>query len=435
MSNLAIGYLGLASIFVLIALRVPVGLVLGLIAFFGVCAVSGLKVAYGLLETVPFDFAANWTFSAIPMFLLMGAIAHLSGISSDVFRAARLWLGALPGGLALATNFACAGFAAASGSSMATAAAMGRIAIPEMLRLRYQKGFATATVASAGTLGTLIPPSISMIVYGIFAEVSVSKLFVAGILPGILSALIYAIMIIGRCRANPSLAPVLEESVTWPERWRSLRNIWPLMLLIVCILAGLYGGVVTATEAGALGAFVALVISILQRRMSFAVFYECVIDALSQTASIFFVAMGAVLLTRFLAISGVAAHLASFVEHWGGDPLPLVLASSVIFLVLGMFLNPLGLMLLSLPILLPLYRELDLDLIWFGILVIKFIEIGLITPPVGMNVYVIKSVVGDEVELDTIFKGVAWFLVCDLITVAILIAFPDITTALVARME
>ncbi|NQU69185.1 MAG: TRAP transporter large permease subunit [Rhodospirillales bacterium] len=419
----------------LIAIRMPIGVSLGLVSFVGIAQMRGLDVAYGLMKTVPFDFAAHWELTAIPMFLLMGAIAHYSGISSALFRAARLWMGGLPGGLAVAANFACAGFAAASGSSVATAAAMGRIAIPEMLKAGYDKSLATGTVAAAGTLGSLIPPSILFVLYGIFAEVSITKLLMAGILPGLLTAVVYAIMIMTRATIWPEIAPRTLISESRAERWQSLGAVWPLLVLILGIIGGLYSGLVTPTEAGAFGAFLSFVIAALQGRMSWDVLKESVVEAVASTSRIFFVAVGAVLLTKFMALSGVPVFLGQMVGSWALDPLLLVIAASLIYIVLGMFLDPLGLMLITLPFLLPMFEALHLDLIWFGVLVVKYLEIGLLTPPVGFNVYVIKSVVGDLVELETIFKGVLWFLACEVVIVFLLIAFPAISLYLPSTMD
>lgn len=365
----------------------------------------------------------------------MGSIAHHSGISSALFRAARPWLSGLPGGLAVAANFACAGFAAASGSSVATAAAMGRIAIPEMLNAGYDKALATGTVASAGTLGSLIPPSILFVLYGIFAEVSITKLLIAGVFPGLLTAVIYAAMIIARSMIWPEIAPRTAADATRAERYQALAAIWPLLVLIVGIIGGLYSGLVTPTEAGAFGAFLSFVIAALQGRMSWQVLKDSVVEAVASTSRIFFVAVGAVLLTKFLALSGVPTFLGELVGTWALDRITLVIAASLIYLVLGMFLDPLGLLLITLPFLLPMFEALDLDLIWFGVLVIKFLEIGLLTPPVGFNVYVIESVVGDLVELETIFKGVLWFLACEVVVVVLLVAFPEISLWLPSTMD
>ncbi len=435
MSSLEIGFYSMGIVVFLIAIRMPIGVSLGLVSFVGIAQMRGLDVAFGLMKTVPFDFAAHWELTAIPMFLLMGAIAHYSGISSALFRAARLWMGGLPGGLAVAANFACAGFAAASGSSVATAAAMGRIAIPEMLKAGYDKSLATGTVAAAGTLGSLIPPSILFVLYGIFAEVSITKLLMAGILPGLLTAVVYAVMIMTRATIWPEIAPRTQISESRAERWQSLGAVWPLLVLILGIIGGLYSGLVTPTEAGAFGAFLSFVIAMFQGRMSWVVLKESVVESVASTSRIFFVAVGAVLLTKFMALSGVPVFLGQMVGSWALDPLLLVIAASLIYIVLGMFLDPLGLMLITLPFLLPMFEALHLDLIWFGVLVVKYLEIGLLTPPVGFNVYVIKSVVGDLVELETIFKGVLWFLACEVIIVFLLIAFPAISLYLPSTMD
>lgn len=438
MTSLELGYWSIGAVLLLIAIRLPIGVVLGIVAVAGIAELRNFDIALGVIGTTPFEFAAHWTLSAIPMFLLMGSIAHNSGISQALFRAARLWCSGWPGGLAIATNFACAAFAAASGSSVATAAAMGRIAIPEMLRQGYEKGLATGVVASAGTLGSLIPPSILFVLYGVFAEVSIVKLLIAGVLPGLLTAFVYTVMILTRCALKPELAPKIspeEIAALRKDRYRALLQVWPLVVLILGIIGGLYGGIVTPTEAGAGGAFLAFVIALVQGRMTFAVFAESLQEAIASTARIFFVAIGAVMYTKFLALTGVPAHLGDIIGGWALDEIYLVLAASAIFIVLGMFLDPLGLLLLTLPVLLPMFESLNLDLIWFGVIVVKFLEIGLLTPPVGFNVYVIKSVVGDQIPLETIFRGVGWFLACEVVVVALLVAFPEISLFLPSRMD
>lgn len=438
MSTVAIGFWSIAAVLLLIAIRLPIGVVLGGIGVLGIVGLRGFHVGFGLIKDAPFEFGASWTLTAIPMFLLMGAVAHNSGISTALFKAARLWFGALPGGLAVATNLACAGFAAASGSSVATAAAMGRIAIPEMLRQGYEKGLATGVVASAGTLGSLIPPSILFVLYGIFAEVSITKLLIAGILPGLLTAAVYTVMIVSRAMINPKIAPKLSaeeiESLK-PERWQALGQVWPVLVLVFGIIGGLFSGAVTPTEAGAAGAVLALAIAFFQRRLTWAVFKGSLIESTSATARIFFVALGAVIYSKFLTLSGMPAFLGDMLGDLALNPLLLVIAASLVYVILGMFLDPLGLLLLTLPVLLPMFEALDLDLIWIGVLIVKYLEIGLLTPPVGFNVYVIKSVVGDEISLETIFRGVTWFLACEVVIVALLIAFPQISLYLPSTMN
>lgn len=430
MSNLQLGFAGLATVLILIALRVPIGVALGGVALIGLGFVRNSDVALGLLKSTPFGFIASWSLSAIPMFILMGAIAHNSGLSHSLFRAARLWFATLPGGLAVAANLACAGFAAASGSSVATAATMGRIAIPEMLKQGYSPSLASGVVASAGTLGALIPPSILFVLYGVFAEVSIVKLLMAGVLPGLLTAAVYTIMIIARCTIDPSVAPRIDKAefeARKSERWRALADIWPLLLLIFGIIGGLYGGIFTPTEAGAAGAILSFGIAFIQGRLSWQVVVDSLRETVTSTARIFFVAMGAVMFTKFLALTGLPFFMGDLIGGWSESPLLLVLAMSVIFVILGMFLDPLGVLLLTLPIMLPMFKALDLDLIWIGVLMVKYMEIGMLTPPVGFNVYVIKSVVGDTIALETIFRGVTWFLACEVLIMALLIGFPQIS--------
>jgi C4-dicarboxylate transporter DctM subunit len=434
-SQVELGIVSLAAAVILLAIRVPIGVALGGVSILGIWYLRGLDVALGLLRSAPYDFMANWELSAIPMFVLMGSIAHHSGISSSLFRAARLWLGWLPGGLAVATNFACAGFAAASGSSVASAAAMGKIAIPEMLRAGYAPSLATGTVAAAGTLAALIPPSIPFVLYGIFAQTSVTKLLIAGVLPGLLTAAVYAIMLVGRCLAFPEIAPKVDIETTAAERWRALLEIWPITFLILGVIGGLLSGFVTPTEAGAYGAFLAYVIAFVQGKLTWDVFRLSVVEGLTSTARLLFVAVGAILLTKYLALSGMPFYLASIMGSWALSPILLVIGASIVYLILGMFLDPLGILLITVPVFVPMFEKLGLNLIWFGVIVVKYLEIGLLTPPVGFNVYVIKTVVGDEISLETIFKGVGWFLVCEVFIMVLLIAFPQISLYLPSLMD
>ena len=421
-----IGVIGLTALLLLICARFPVALALALVSVAGLFALVGVSSTLSLVAAMPYDFAANWELSAIPMFLLMGALAYHTGMTSDLYGAARVWLRGLPGGLAVASNFACAGFAAVSGSSVATTVAMGRIAVPEMLRAGYDKSIATGTVACAGTLGSLIPPSVLMIVYGIFTGQSVGDLFLAGVMPGLLTASIYAAMLMIRCKLNPALAPSIEAAVPLREKLIMLARIWPLPALIIGVIGSIYGGIATPTEAGALGVVLTLVIAILRRQISWNIVRLSIGEALDSTAAIFFVSVGAVMLTRFLLFSGVPALLTGLVQDWSLNLFMLLVIASVIYLILGCFLEPIGLVLITLPVLLPAFQTMNVNLIWYGIIVVKFVEIGLMTPPVGLNVFAMKVVVGDAVPLETIFRGVSWFLFCEAIVIVLLVAFPAI---------
>ncbi|MFZ2100995.1 MAG: TRAP transporter large permease subunit [Oricola sp.] len=431
MSPELLGFGSLGLVLLLIAVRMPIGVALGVVSFLGFTILRNERVAIAMMAQTPFEVAANWGLSAIPMFILMGAIAHNAGISEALFRAARLWLSSLPGGLAVATNFASAGFAAASGSSVATAATMGRLAIPTMLKAGYSPSLATGVVASAGTLGALIPPSIMFVIYGVFAEVSITKLLIAGVIPGLLTAFVYAAMIIGRCTLDPSIAPPTRMDMSseelWRERWSSLLPVWPLLVLIFGIIGGLYAGIFTPTEAGAGGAFLAFVVAATQRRLTRAVVRDSVMEAVKTTAQLFFVAYGAVMYTRFLALVGLPDMMAAMMGDWAIDPVLLLVGISIIYVILGMFLDPLGVMLLTLPIVQPMFEALDLDEIWLGVIVVKYIEIGLLTPPVGFNAYVVKNVVGDAIPLETIFKGIGWFLACEVVIMFLILTFPQLS--------
>ena len=427
MQALDIGFYSIPLLLLLIALRVPVGVALGSVSLAGIALLKGGSAAYGMATLVPYEFAAKWELSAIPMFLLMGALSFHTGLTSSLFECARLWLSRIPGGLAVATNFASAGFAAASGSSLATSAAMGRLAIPEMLKFRYDPALATSVVAAAGTLGALIPPSIMLVLYGMFAEQPIGKLLVAGVLPGLLTAAVYALMIIVRCKLNPNLAPPIEERASWAERLNALKDVWTVPLLILAVMGSIYSGLATATEGAAIGAVMAFIIAAFRGTLSMAALKLSVAESLKSTSSIFFIGIGAIFFTRFLALSGVPQFMSGLATDLAVDPLLLMLATSVLYLIMGMFLDPLGLMLLTLPVLLPFFEAAGLNLIWVGIIVVKYIEIGLLTPPVGLQAFVVKGVVGDSVALGTIFKGILWFLGAELVIMALLLSFPSIS--------
>ena len=426
MSDIQVGLTGLGLVVVLLMLRVPIGVALGGVAFGGIWVLFGPRAAWSILSDIPYDFSAHWTLSSIPMFLLMGYVSYYSKITEGLFKAAQVWLGRLPGGLGIATVAGAAGFSAVTGSSLAASAAMGRIAVPAMQEHGYRPGFAAGIVAAAGTIGSMIPPSIIMIIYGVFAEVSIGQLFIGGVIPGILTALFYSGTIAVRVKLNPALAPKVTSQITWSHRLRCLKDVWPFMLLVVGVFGGLFSGIFTPTEAGAVGAFLAFVIAGFMGALNLQVTKDAIVETIKGTSSIFFIAIGAALLTSFLAISGVPAFLSSLISELELSQLELMLLISLLFVFLGMFLDPLGCMLLTLPVLLPVLEAQDANLIWFGILLVKFLEIGLITPPVGLNVFVIKEIVGNKVPITQIFAGVSWFIVSDLILLTLLILVPSI---------
>lgn len=435
MDNITIGFIGLAAGLALVALRVPIGVALGSVSFVGIAAILNANAAWGMVTAVPFNFVGDWNLTAIPMFLLMGYIAGSTGLSKGLFAAARIFLSRLPGGLAVASVGACGLLSAASGSSVAVSAAFARIATPEMLRYRYDPGLASGVVASAGTLGSLIPPSILMILYGYVAEVSVAKIFMAGFLPGLLSALMFAAMIIIRVKLKPSLAPPIEETFSREDKIAALKNVWPLPVLIIGVLVGIFVGVFTPTEAGAVGAAMSLVLAMVRRSLTWENLRKSVVLTLTGTAGIFMVVIGTVLLGRFMVLSGVPVFITDWFMSLGSSQLAVIVAVSILYLIMGCFLDSIGLLLLTLPIVLPLAREAGMDLIWFGIILVKLLELGLVTPPVGLNVYVTKSALGNLVSLTTVFRGVGWFVVADIITLCVLVAFPWISLVLPSMMK
>ncbi|WP_163851878.1 TRAP transporter large permease [Pseudooceanicola aestuarii] len=426
MTDIQIGFAGIGLLLTLIAMRVPIGVALIGVSFGGIWILVGERAAFGSLGIIPYSMTATWQLSSVPMFLLMGFFCFHAGLTKGLFDAARVWLSALPGGLAIASIFGAAGFAAVTGSSVACAAAMGRIAVPEMLRQKYDVSLATGTVAAAGTIGALIPPSILMIMYGIIAEVPINQLFLGGIGAGLLTAFGYVTVVMVRATLNPALAPRLEERASMADRLRALREIWPVLLLVFGVFGGLFGGFFTPTEAGAVGAFMSMAIAALKRTLTLTNFRAALMETLLTSGALFIIAVGASLLTRFLAFSGAGDYLSEFVVAMGANEIILLIGISLIYLVLGMFLEPLGAMLLTLPILLPIIESTDYSLVWFGVVLTKFLEIGMITPPIGLNVFVIKGVVGDVASTSTIFRGILWFLLADLVVVTLLIVFPDI---------
>lgn len=430
MTDVAIGLTGLASLIALIALRAPIGASLIGVSFVGLWSLMGPRVAWGALGVVPYEFTANWVLSSIPMFLFLGFISYHTNLTRGMFNSARLWMSGVPGGLAIAAIFGSAGFAAVSGSSLACSAAMGRIAIPEMMKHNYHPELATGTVAVAGTIGAMIPPSIILILYGIIAQVSIAKLFLGGISAGLITAVGYVIVVLVRVKLNPSLAPQRDEKVSFAEKVIALKDTWPIFLIMIGIFGGLFGGVFTPTEAGAVGAFLACMVALLTGEMTLDRFMKAARETTMTTASLLIIAVGASLLTRFLALSGAGDYLSTGILSIATNPVMLMVGIVLVYLLVGMFLEPIGAMLLTLPIILPVVDASGWNLLWFGIVLTKLLEIGMITPPIGMNVFVIKSVVGDLVKTSAIFRGVLWFIVMDLVIVAILSAFPSLVLTL-----
>ncbi len=426
MSDVQIGLSALGVLVLLILARIPIGMAMIGVSFGGLWFLMSWNVAWNSLALVPYQFSSNWVLSSVPMFLFMGFICYHTHLTKGMFQAARMWLSSIPGGLAIASVFGSAGFAAVSGSSVACSAAMGRIAIPEMLKHRYNPELATGTVAVAGTIGALIPPSIIMILYGIIAQESITGLFLGGISAGLLTVVGYITVILLRVKLRPELAPDTAERVTFNEKVLALKDTWPIFLIMAGIFGGLFGGVFTPTEAGAVGAFLSLVVAFIKRTLNWNSFRNAALETLLTTTALVIIAVGASLLTRFLALSGAADYIADLIIGLDSGIVFLLVGIVIIYVLLGMFLEPIGAMLLTLPIVLPIIDHTGLSLLWFGVVLTKLLEIGMITPPIGMNVFVIKSVVGNLVSTASVFRGIFWFLVMDFVVLGVLMAFPDV---------
>ncbi|MDF2371934.1 MAG: TRAP transporter large permease [Rhizobiaceae bacterium] len=434
MTNLEIGCIGIACLFGLLALRISIGVALMIVSFLGIWIMLNLTAAFGIVSALPFNLIGDWSLTAIPMFLFMGFIAANTGMTAGAFDLLRLILRRIPGGLASAAVGACGMFAAASGSSIATTAAMSRIAVPEMLKAGYHPSLATGVVAASGTLGSLIPPSILMVLYGIFTEQSIGQLFIAGVIPGVLSAVIYIGMITARCSHNPKLAPSTSFDVHKSQLFALIVSVWPFPVLVLGVLGGIFGGFFTPTEAGSVGASLALLVAIVRREATRDALWLAIRQTVVATSSIFFLTIGAVMFTRFMGLSGVPQAMSDAMLAISDNKIVIIIMIAALYVVLGMFIDSIGLMLLTLPVVLPVLEAADVNLIWFGIITIKLLEIGLVTPPVGLNLYVLHSALAGQVRLGHIIAGATWFIAMDLVTLALLIAFPAISLYLPSLM-
>ena len=440
MDPLVIGLVAFVGAMTLIALRMPIGFALGGTAFVATFvlyawpvgqafdAARAVRPTLSLVSNSSFSFLHSYELSLVPLYIALGAVAFRARITVDIYDTFRVLLGRLPGGLAIASIFGCGGFSAITGSSVACAATFSKIAVPEMLRFGYSPRLATGAVATGGTLGSLIPPSVPFAIYGIFAEQSISKLFIAGIVPGLLSMLAYVAVVVWWARRRPADAPAPDTTFTAGERARAVLRSWPAALLFLIVVVGIYGGIFTATEAAAVALAAALAIGVFGRRLSWAGFREALAEAALQTATIFFVAIGAKMFATFFALTGVTGIVVDWIGHQGLAPWQILVAVVLLYLVMGMFLDPLGILLLTLPVLVPLAEGVRIDLIWFGVILVKMLEVGLITPPVGFNAFVVHSSLGGRVPLHDIFAGVWRFLVVEVFVVAALLAFPALST-------
>jgi tripartite ATP-independent transporter DctM subunit len=427
-SETQVGLAGLGALFVLLALRMPVGMALLAVGFFGITALSGLKPAMATMTSTAYSLSTSYALVILPLFLLMGNAATAAGLSRSLFDAAYAWFGGLRGGLASASIAGCAGFAAVSGSSIATASAMGRVALPEMQRYGYAPSLASGAVAAGGTLGILIPPSAAFVVYALLTDESIGRLFMAGVLPGLLLAVLFIATVVLTTRVRPELGPP-GPKLTFEERWRALAGAVPLLVVIALSVGGIYLGVFTPAEASGVGAFLVCAYALAARRLTPRALVPVLLDSARTTAMLFFIVIGASVFGPFLSLTRIPASVAELLaalELGRYGTLTVVLA---LFIVLGTFLETFSMLVIAIPIIFPIVKALGFDPVWFGVLVVIVVEMGLITPPVGLNVFVVKAIV-PEVPMLEVFLGVLPFFLAMLAGLALIVAFPDIALLL-----
>ena len=422
MDSVTIGIISLGVLTLLLFSGMRIAFATAICGFVGLWILRGYSPAAGLSAIIPYGHLTSYTLLVLPLFIMMGFFAFYAGITRDLYWMARQWFGHLPGGLAIATIFGSAGFAAACGASTASAAVMGKVALPELKKYGYDDKVSTGCVAAGGTMATMIPPSVLMVIYGFIAEESIGALLLAGILPGLLEAVTYATMLVIRFKLNPSLGRPIE-NITWGERLQSLKGVWGIIVLVVLVMGTIYTGIATPTEAAGVGAAGALLLAL--PRLTFGAFKSVMLETARTTALIFAIVAGVLIFVHFLGFTGMPGSIANAIVNLDVHPIVVLILILTLYLFLGMFLDGIGMLLLTVPLVLPTIVELGINPIVFGVLVVRMIEIGLITPPVGLNVYVLKGVAPD-VSMGDMFRGCGWFVFVDLINVAILIAFPQI---------
>ncbi len=425
MSVQIIGLIGIAALLVLIFARIPVGVAMGLVGFLGYASIDGWDRALRVLGQTPYDISTTYTLSVVPLFILMGDVALRSGMSAKLYDAARSVFYGVPGSQALATVGACAGFGAICGSSVATAAIMTRVAVPQMRRAGYDDRLSTGSVAAGGSLGILIPPSIPFVIYALIAEQSVSRLFAAGLLPGLLLTALYMLTVIAIVTLNPAAAPTTGENLGARERLATALSIWDVALLFAVTIGGLYAGWLTPTEAAAVGALGAIVLGFAFGELTWTKLVESVADTIRTTGMLLLIVICAMVFSYFIVQTQLPKILVDWAKFWQLSPVALIVVLIVFYIILGCFMDGLGMILITVPVFLPLVIASGFDPVWFGVILVVVVELGLIHPPVGMNIFVIQAQVPD-VPILSIYKGILPFLIAPMVLLALLIAFPQI---------
>lgn len=425
MDPISVGIIGSAVLICLLFLGMPIAFVMMLVGFVGISLLAGPGAALPVLANTVYGVAANYPYTIIPLFILMGSFAGQAGITSDLYNTFDKLFRKLPGGLGIATIAACAGFAALSGSSVASAAAMGNVALPEMRRFGYAPTLATGVIAAGGTLAFLIPPSLGFVVYGMLTEQSIGKRLISGILPGMLLSFAYVMVIIVTVKANPKLAPMTPGKVTFLDKLKALGGIWETLLVFFIVMGGIYGGFVNPTEAGAIGATTLLVIVLVKRRLTLKGLFTACLEMARISIMVLFLVAGATVFSYFLALSTIPTLVSNWIVGLAVSKYVILIIIVAIYFVLGCFLDSVSMMVLTLPVIFPVISALHFEPIWFGVIMVLMMEAGLMTPPVGLNVYTIAGIARD-VPMAEIFRGAMPFLLSILATCLILTIFPQI---------
>jgi tripartite ATP-independent transporter DctM subunit len=417
-----------AIVLVLVFLRLPIAFAMGLVGFAGLWWNADLQPALSLTGQIVYSTARSYDFSVLPLFILMGNFVNRAGLSTNLYDASHAFLGHRRGGLAMATIFACGGFAAVCGSSLATAATFSKISYPSMRRYGYSEALAAGSIAAGGTLGILIPPSVIMVIYGLLTQTSIGRLFAAGVLPGVVAITFYLLAVQLQIRLRPHLGPAATYT-PWRERWRALARVWGVLALFVLVMGGIYGGIFTPTEAAGMGAFGAFLMAVFKGRMRLRELRAVLADSAMTSALLFTILIGALIFANFVNAVGFPEELIAFVRGLDVTPIAIIVAILVIYIILGCILESISMILLTVPVFFPLISSLGYDPIWFGIIVVCVTEISFLTPPIGMNVFVLSAML-PEVTTTTIFRGTMPFFAADVLRLAVLVAFPVVSLIL-----
>lgn len=428
------GFAAIGGMILLAAFGIPIAFSIGIVGAIGLYTTGGATFLWVMVQSLPYSVASEYSFAVIPMFVLMGTIAAYSGIISELYTAVNRWMEGVRGGLLMATTMASAGFAAISGSTIVNAAMFTRIALPEVIARGYHKGLSAGVIAAAGTFAALIPPSLTFVIFGILTEQSIGKLFMAGILPGLLTAACYLIAIPVIARLRPDWIPRSTARSTLREKVLSLRGIWPMLVLVFIVLGGIYSGITPPTTAGALGATGALAIALLRRRISAGKIWVSMRETAELTAVLFVLIIAGLLFSRFLVLSGFVSDLTALVTGSGLSAGGFILLMVLMYFLLGMFIDPLSMLVMTVPFVFPVIQAYGMDPIWFGVILCKMIEIGVITPPVGLNLFAVVSASEGKVSIGEIYLGILPFILVELLVLLLLILVPEISTFLPENM-